>query len=118
MLILTERHLQAFAREAEEVFLLRLVRLARAERLAGAEPLSDDELAAAARESVARARGWGIDRAGDLTDYFKLALAHGRDFDRSARTAWAGDALRSAGLDGHRRLLKLLDAAFARAVGP
>jgi len=73
------------------------------------EASSEQELRALVRKGIARADGYGVLLVDDVQHYLEYMVDYGEDFDRDPAVSWAGEILRTEGIDGTEKMDRLDD---------
>jgi hypothetical protein len=101
-----KEQLDAFSRELESRFVLRLVRHLR-EDLPGevaAQGLQEQDLEPLVMRGVEDAKRYGVVNEGDLRRYIECLAVLGPRFDTDGKFPWAGEALRRTDIDGEAKM--------------
>lgn len=73
------------------------------------EAADDEQLRALVRKGIARADGYEVVLVGDVQRYLEYMVDYGEDFDRDPTVSWAGQILRTDGIDGTEKMDRLDD---------
>ena len=74
--------------------------------------LRDDELSLFIQTTVDRALGYGINRERDVCKFLDVAMALGKDFDRSGEHPWSREILSDEMLVGQEKIERLVQGAL------
>jgi hypothetical protein len=88
-------------------FVDQLVQRLRKSYRAQLEKHENKELRAFVDAGIRQARVYGLVTRSHLRFYIDLLAMHGKDFDASPRTAWAGKILHDERLDPHAKVAQL-----------
>jgi hypothetical protein len=79
--------------------------------------LRNDELSMFIQTTIDRALGYGIDRERDVCKFLDVAMAIGKDFDRSDEYPWSREILADEMLVGQEKIDRLVQEALRVSTG-
>ena len=107
MFVVRQQHLDAFAAAAYESFEDRMVLHLKSRFPSECEELGDPGVRDRIAEGVERAERYEIRAEKDVATFIRYMFGLRRDFDRSRKTAWAGDVLRETDVPATERLARI-----------
>lgn len=95
MLVIRRQQMEAFSQAALEAFETEMVVHCNDFSPQLCKVISEEQLRAAIRQAIDRARGYGFTNRGPVRLYIEMMLLFGSDFDNDPQYPWAGEILRS-----------------------
>jgi hypothetical protein len=108
MLKIREQQIEALEEYMRQSFIERTIKQLRGGCPDLTADRSDENLRKTIEAGIERAKRYGITIEWDVCRYIEYQLRFGVNFDTSSRTAWAGDLLRSHGIDGTSKMDRIV----------
>jgi hypothetical protein len=107
MLRITKRQMVALGNVQRSLFVDALVQRLRHRYPVQLEKHDDEQLRVFVDAGIRQARVYGLVSRSHVRFYIDLLALHGKDFDASPRTAWAGKILHNESLDAYAKVAQL-----------
>ena len=104
MITLRDAHLDAFQRVSLKQFEDRMVEHLRNDFADRTKDRSEPDLRNLVRDSIAKAKTYGVVAESDVQRFIDCRMIHGLKFDTAKETNWAGQILRTPSLTGSGKM--------------